>query len=247
MRPYLLRHPRPGRTITSRFPDTRISVLEALRRPDPDQRRHAAELLIRAYRAPILATLAWRWNLQPADAEDLTQGFFAAALEKEWFERFDPARGRFRTFVRVAADRFAANAAQSAGRLKRGGDSVTISLDDLQDLVPRADEEIEERFRAEWVRSIFELALNALREEAGARQRQTQLQLFEAYDLLDDERPTYAALGEQFGLNPSEVINHLAWARRRFRTHVLDVIRQLAGSEAEYREDVRDLLGIEAP
>jgi hypothetical protein len=43
------------------------------------------------------------------------------------------------------------------------------------------------------------------------------------------------------------VINHLAWARRRFRSHVLDVVRRLAGSDAEYREDVRDLLGIEAP
>jgi len=43
------------------------------------------------------------------------------------------------------------------------------------------------------------------------------------------------------------VINHLAWARRRFRHHVLATLRSLAGSEAEYREDVRDLLGIEPP
>ncbi|MEO5800418.1 MAG: sigma factor [Gemmatimonadales bacterium] len=222
-------------------------MLEALRRPDPDQRRHAAELLVRAYRAPILATLAWRWKLQPDDAEDLTQAFFATALEKAWFERFDPARGRFRTFVRVAADRFAANAAQSAGRLKRGGESVPISLDDLHDLLPSGDDEMDQHFRAEWVRSVFQLALAALRSEAEERERLTHLRLFEAYDIADEARPTYAALGSRFGLNESAVINHLAWARRRFRSHVLDVLRQLAGSDAEYREDVRDLLGIEAP
>lgn len=231
----------------SRFPDTRISVIERLRQSDPEQRRDAAELLARAYRAPILAVLAWRWHLQPADAEDLTQSFLGTALEKRWFDSFDPLRGRFRTFIRVAADRFAANANQAATRQKRGGDSTSISLDDIQEMVSNGDDEMERRFRAEWTRSVFQLALAALRDEAVNRERLLHFALFESYDLADDDRPTYASLGTEHGLNPSEVINHLAWARRRFRNHVLDVIRQLAGSDAEYREDVRDLLGIEAP
>lgn len=244
--------PRAGQALhqdaaTSSFPDTRLSVVEALAASDPARRRDAAELLVAAYRGPVLELLRWRWNLDDADAEDLTQEFFATALAKEWLARFDPAKGRFRTFLRVCADRFAANHRQSEQRLKRGGGAATVSFDDIAVVVADGDTESEARFRAEWVRSVFHLAIDALREEATARERQVHFAMFECYDLAEDERPTYAALGASHGLTETQVLNHLAWARRRFRRHVLDVLRRLAGSEAEYREDVRDLLGIEAP
>jgi DNA-directed RNA polymerase specialized sigma24 family protein len=225
-------------------------VLEALRTGDHDARGGAADLIVRAYRAPVLAALAWKWHLEPADAEDLVQDFFATAFEKRWLERFDPARARFRTFLRMAADRFAANVKQSAGRLKRGGAATTQSLD-LHDLAGSdGDADAEARFRAAWIRSIFELSRDALREEALAGDREMHWILFASYDLTDhpdDARPTYSHLGAQHGLTDTQVINHLAWARRRFRHHVLQVVRQLAGSDSEYREDVRELLGIDPP
>jgi RNA polymerase sigma-70 factor (ECF subfamily) len=225
-------------------------VLEALRTGDAESRRDAAELLVRAYRAPVLATLTWKWNLEPADAEDLTQDFFAAVVERHWLERFDPARARFRTYLRMAAHRFAANAHQAAGRLKRGG-ALHPSTLDLHELVGSdGDAEADAHFRSAWVKSVFELALAALRDEAVASDRQLHMTLFESYDVADvpeDVRPTYAALAARHQLTDTQVLNHLAWARRRFRSHVLEVLRRLAGSDAEYREDVRDLLGIEAP
>jgi DNA-directed RNA polymerase specialized sigma24 family protein len=235
---------------TTRFPDTRHSVLEALRTSDPESRRAAADLLVRAYRAPVLAALGGKWNLEAADAEDLVQEFFATALEKEWLQRFDPNRARFRTFLRIAADRFAANAHQAQRRLKRGGALSARPLEDQELIGADGDEEADRKFRAVWVRSVFELAHAALIGETEAEERYIHLRLFEAYDLselADDARPTYAELAAQHGLSDTQVINHLAWARRRFRSHVLEVLRRLAGSEAEYREDVRDLLGIDPP
>lgn len=232
---------------TSRFPDTRHSVVRALAGDDADRRREAGELLARAYRAPVVALFQWRRGLEAPDAEDLAQGFFLAAFSKEWFARYDPARGRFRTFLRTCADRFAANAAVAEGRDKRGGGRAHLSLDRIAEAAGDGDADAEARFRAEWVRSILALALDALGEEAIQRDRGTHLALFREYDLVDGPRPGYAELGRRHGLGDSQVINHLAWARRRFRHHVLDVVRRLAGSEAEYREDVRELLGIEAP
>lgn len=230
---------------TSRFPDTRHSVVQALAGDDVDRRREAGELLARAYRAPVVALFRWRRGLEAPDAEDLAQGFFLAAFTKDWFTRYDPSRGRFRTFVRTCAERFAANAATSEGREKRGGGHPHVSLDTIAEAA--GDDDAEARFRAEWVRSVLALALDALEEEAMQRDRGTHLALFREYDLVDGPRPGYAELGRRHGLGDSQVINHLAWARRRFRHHVLDVVRRLAGSEAEYREDVRDLLGSVAP
>jgi DNA-directed RNA polymerase specialized sigma24 family protein len=62
------------------FPATRISVIEALASHDPEERRAAADLLARAYWMPILARLRSRWQLELADAEDLTQEFLAEAF-----------------------------------------------------------------------------------------------------------------------------------------------------------------------
>lgn len=229
------------------FPATRISIIARLADADGDTRRAAADLLARAYWGPIATALEIRWRLEPADAEDLTQEFFNEALTKEWLVKYDPARARFRTFLRVCLDRFAANALQAGRRLKRGGGVAMVSLDDAAAVPAVADEDADARFRQEWVRSVFSLAIAALRAEASDVGKQVHVQLFEAYDVVDspdDERPSYRDLGARFGLAETTVTNHLAWARRAFRRHVLDVLRSLAGSETEFHEDAYELLGV---
>jgi DNA-directed RNA polymerase specialized sigma24 family protein len=230
------------------FPLTRISVIEALASEDSETRRAAADLLARAYWLPVAATLRTRWGLEPADAEDLTQEFFATALLKEWLVRYDPAKARFRTFLRICLDRFAGNAREAGRRLKRGGGAQLLPLDEnLASGVP--DDPADERFRQEWVRSVFSLALDALRHEAREAGKETHAAIFEAYDVDDSEadRPSYRELAGRFGLPETTVTNHLAWARRAFRRHVLAVLRSLAGSDAEFREDARELLGVRVP
>lgn len=230
------------------YPITRISVIEALGSEDSDTRRVAADLLARAYWLPIASTLRTRWGLEDADAEDLTQEFLTAALLKEWLVGYDPGRARFRTFLRMCVDRFAANALQSSRRLKRGGGAQILPLDeDLAAAV--SDDGADERFRQEWVRSVFSLALEALQEEAAGAGKEIHAAIFQAYDVDDrqQERPSYRDLAARFSLSETMITNHLAWARRSFRRHVLAVLRSLAGSEEEYREDAQELLGIRVP
>jgi len=72
--------------------------------------------------------------------------------------------------------------------------------------------------------------------------------MFEQYDMADSDvaRPTYAELSAQHGIPETQVTNWLAAVRRDFRTIVLETIRDLSGSDEEFREDVLALLGIEA-
>ena len=64
------------------------------------------------------------------EARDVTQGFFAGVLERNDLARLDPARGRFRSWLRTAAKRHLYNELDRA-RAKKRGRALTISIDAL--------------------------------------------------------------------------------------------------------------------
>jgi len=237
------------------FPPTRASVVRAAASAEPDLRRQAFGALAEGYWSPVYKYLRRRWRAESAEAEDLTQGFFARAYEKRFFDRFDPARGRFRTFLRACLDRFVANERQAAARLKRGGGAPVLSLDVdgaerelARDL--RADpEDFEAWFHREWVRALFARAVAALERRCREQGRLAAFAVFRRYDLEgeDGDRPTYEALGRDLGLPATQVTNHLAAMRRDLRREVLDALRALTASDEEFRAEARDLLGIAVP
>jgi RNA polymerase sigma factor (sigma-70 family) len=237
-----------------RFPPTRRSVVLAARDADPEVRRQAWEALAAAYWKPVYKLLRSRWRLGREDAEDLTQEFFATALAKRTFDRYDPARARFRTYLRTCLDGFAANERKAAGRLKRGGGQVQLSLDfagaEAELLRHGAGEGLDpdEYFHREWVRALFDLAVADLRawcEESG---RQVHFRLFERYDLEGPdapERPTYAGLAAEHGLPVTQVTNHLAAVRRQLRQLVLQRLREQTATDEELRAEARLVLGVD--
>lgn len=231
-----------------RFPDTRVSVVTALASDDIATRERATGAVIEAYRAPVIAVFERRWEMETADAEDLAHDFFAQALTRDWLARYDPAKGRFRAFLRTCLLAFAATAHEAATRQKRGGSLRHLPLDDA--LAIAAEDEVTATFDREWARSVLTLALAALRDECMAHDRASTWQVFDSYDVEgaeNDERPTYDVLAQRFGIPTSQVTNYLNWARRRFRAHVLSTVRDLTASDAEYREEVRALTGKAAP
>ena len=109
--------------------------------------RHAAfGDLAEGYWRPSYHYLRLQWRLSPEAAEDGVQAFFTVAFEKGYLEKYEPAKARFRTFLRVCLDRFVQR----------------LSLD-----FPGAERELAERavadlgdpdrfFRDETIRALFE-------------------------------------------------------------------------------------------
>lgn len=226
-----------------RFPATRRSVLLAARDADPEVRRQALDTLIDSYWKPVYKYLRVQHRAEGDEAQDLTQSFFALALEKGTFDRYDPGRARFRTFLRLVLDGFVANERKAARREKRGGGALALDFESAEAELARSpsqDLTPEEYFHREWVRGLFGRAVERLRAETSPR----RFLLFERYDL-EEERPTYAELAGELGITTVQVTNELAAARRDFRRLVLDELRALTGSEAEFRAEARDVLGVE--
>jgi DNA-directed RNA polymerase specialized sigma24 family protein len=226
------------------FPETRVSLVVALSSDDPSMRARAVDLVVSAYRAPVIAVLRRQWSLDLADAEDLAHDFFAHALEREWLSRYDRTRGRFRTFLRRCLQDFATTAHEAANRLKRGGHLVAVPLEESTAPVTEAD--VDRLFEQAWVRSVLTLSLERLSAECTAAGRQATYDVFVAHDVEGaDEPPRYSDLAARFGIPVTQVANYLHWARGRFRGHVLDTLRALTGSDSEFRDEARALLGRE--
>jgi hypothetical protein len=107
-------------------------------------------------------------------------------------------------------------------------------------------ESLEEFFEKEWVRSLFALAVEELRELCIARERERTFRLFEAYDLQDNEKISYEQLSNEYGIPLTDVTNALAWARREFRKIALERLRELCGSEEEFHREARAVFGWDA-
>lgn len=226
------------------FPETRDTLVASLASEAPADRDRALDMIARAYHEPVVKLLQRRAQLARPDAEDLAQEFFARAIEKSWFARYDATRGRFRPFLRRCLEDFWHAAARDASRLKRGGAATHLPLD--EHAVPAAPAELDRLFEVEWARSVLSIAGHRLEAESVALGKEVAWECYLRYDLTDApdaERPTYAALASALGIPATQVTNHLAWARRRMRDHVLDTVRALTGDEADYRAEVAALLG----
>jgi RNA polymerase sigma factor (sigma-70 family) len=233
----------------SDFPTTHHSAVLAARSDDPAARRRAYHAIVAAYWRPAYAYVRWHARAQPEEAQDLTQGFFAAAYENGFFERYDPTRARFRTWLRVCLDGHVSNARQAERRLKRGGGEVPLSLDfaaaesDLAARLPADTDDPETLFEREWVRALFESALVTLRERLASQDRAVVYALFSDYEIATGDRPSYAELARRHGIAETQVTNHLHRARRELRAIVLERLRELTIDEHEFRAEARRLLG----
>ena len=233
------------------FPPTRLSVVARTRSTNQETRRLAFEALIDAYWKPTYKYLRLKWKLDPDGAADLTQEFFTHALEKDVLARYDAERARFRTYLRLCLDGFAANARKAETRLKRGGGVVTVPLDfhsaegEIRRHEPAVPADVDELFYQEWIRALFQRAVDDLRAWCETSGRATMFAVFERYDLVEsvDERPTYAAIAADLNLTATTVTNHLAAMRRQLRRFVLERLRDLTTSDDEFEAEAKRLLG----
>lgn len=239
------------------FPETRGSLVAAMKSGDQGDRERALETLAGAYWKPVYTYVRFRFGRTHDEAADLTQDLFAKLAEGSLLARFDPEKARLRTYLRLVVDGLVANDVKAARRLKRGGGSKVLSLD--FEAVRREAEEgqregelsPEEFFEREWVRSVFSLAVERLRDRYTASGHEKRFGLFSAFDLEEivgptHARPSYQDLALRFGTTAVDVTNQLAAARRDFRAIVLDVLRELTVSDAEFRLEARALLGVAA-
>jgi len=96
--------------------------------------QEALEKLCRIYWRPIY-TFVRGQGVTPAEAEDITQGFFAQLLERRSLDAVRKEKGRLRSYLLGALKYFLTDEQRRAMAIKRGKGQRLIPLEEL-----RADE-----------------------------------------------------------------------------------------------------------
>jgi hypothetical protein len=143
-------------------------------------------------------------------------------------------------------DGFVANERRAATAQKRAPAAPLLSLDfanaepEMATLNVADPNSLEEYFRREWIRSVFELAVDRVR----ARVQERAFRAWELYDLTDENsRLRYADIAAELGATVAQVTNWLAAARREFRSAVIDHLHELTASDREFEAEAHALLG----
>jgi DNA-directed RNA polymerase specialized sigma24 family protein len=184
-----------------------------------------------------------RQGASAADAEDLTQGYFARFLEKGVVRDAKRDRGRFRAFLLVSVRHFLSNERDRERALKRGGGRRLVSLDaELAEkrlaAMPADPDTPETQFERSWALTLLERVHERLAVEAsrrGGAERLARLRPF-----LDGAEPGggYAAIAREWGVGEGAVRVALHRLRRRFA----EVLREEIGRTVETPDDVDDEL-----
>ena len=227
------------------FTTTHWSVVLAAGEESASQANAALEQLCRTYWPPLYAYVRRR-GYSPHDAQDLTQGFFAVMLEKNYVGLASREKGRFRSFLLTALNHFLGDEADRANAAKRGGGIPIISLDeqlgeDLLSSEPGSELTPEKEFQKNWVITLLRQGLERLREELHASGKAAIFDALKPFLEGEASSGEYATVAVPLGMTANGVAVAVHRLRRRYRELVRAEIAQTVTNPEELEDEIRHL------
>jgi hypothetical protein len=221
------------------FLTTHWSLIEGAGSGDGQDRRALTGLLLERYWKPVYCYLR-RKGYNNEQAKDLTQGFFhEVVLEHHLLEKADAAKGRFRTLLLVALDRYVGDVRETENAQKRRPPNRLLPLDIASP--PEVPQSVatsgpESTFHYAWVSALLEQVLDEV-ERACHRDGKTLHWCIFRERVLDPimDRTAPAPLKEivaKYGLpEEARASNMIVTVKRRFRTVLTRRLRESVMSE----------------
>jgi RNA polymerase sigma factor (sigma-70 family) len=228
------------------FATTHWSVILTSGEGDSAQAAEALERLCRTYWYPLYACLRRR-GYKPQDAQDLTQGFFAALLTGKYWMHARRERGRFRTFLLAAFDNYLHNEHDRATALKRGGGRDIVSWEEHTAEGRYAQEPAgglspEQIYEKRWAATLLEGALARVRAEFDPAERRELFDQLKPHLWGEDEATPYAQLATRFHMTVSAIKVTVHRLRRRYREVLREEIAQTVANAAEIDGEIQYLI-----
>ena len=229
------------------FATTRLTVVLAAGDRSSPEADGALEELCHTYWYPLYAYVRRQGHAR-ADAQDLTQEFFARLLEKNYLAGVNCNQGRFRAFLLAALKHFLANEWDRARRQKRGGGVPPLSLDwsdadTRYQIEPADDLSPDKLYDRAWALTLLEQVVARLREENIAEGRGGQFEMLKFYLMVGKNDIPHAEAAAALLMSEGAVRVAIHRLRRRYRELLKSEITQTLADPAQAEEEMRALLG----
>jgi len=222
-------------------------VLAAAHDSRPDAQA-ALATLCETYWYPLYAYVR-RLGYKAEDAQDLTQGFFAALLEKQYVKAADRERGRFRSFLLTALKRFLSKEYDRAHAQTRGGKRKPISLDlesgeSRYALEPSHDVTPEAIYQRRWALTVLDRVIVRLRQAYADAGKEKVFDGVKAFLTGETGAPPYEQVARELGMSEGAVKVAVHRLRRRYRDLLRSEIAQTVADPEEVEEELKYLLTV---
>ena len=209
--------------------------------------QEALSALCRDYWYPIYA-FARRAGHAPPDAQDLTQGFFLAILQRRALKRADPARGKFRSFLLGSFKHYLFDEADRAHALKRGGDREFVFLDAVDaetryQFEPADQLTPEKIYDARWAITLLTRAVDRLREECMAEGVLARFEVLRQFVGVEpgEPPPTYEEVAKTLGISLGAVKTWVHRFRKRYTALLREEVWRTVSDPNEIDDEIRAL------
>lgn len=234
-----------SRVANAQFTTTHWSVVLAAGQTETSESATALEALCRSYWYPLYAYVRRRGH-EPADAQDLTQEFFARLLSKEYLRAVDRRKGKFRSFLLAALEHFLANEWRRSKAQRRGGQFRFISLDeasaeDQYRQVPVSNQSPEQFFEQQWAITLLEHAVAKLRDEFVAGGKEALFNELKVFLTGEKRSVSYAELAEKLKTTEAALKMAVTRMRQRYGELLREEISNTVAGPAEVEEELRAL------
>lgn len=229
----------------ARFDSTRWSLVLAAGAEGASGAGRALQTLCEAYWPPIYAYVR-REGHQPAEAQDLTQGFFALLLQRDDIRSARPEKGRFRSFLLTALKHFLINEGRKARAVKRGGGHLVLSLDfdsaeSQLSLQPADRSTPESLFHRQWALTLLANVQDRLQGEMEASDRGPLFTALQPHLVGEADTERYAAIAGRLDMTEAAVKMAMTRLRKRYRELLRYEIAQTVACEADIDDEIHEL------
>ncbi len=231
-----------------RFPVTRWTLVGRAGGADGESRPVAIAEIVRLYAPALKAHLLHAAKYDEHRAEDLLQGFLTEkVLEQRLIGYADPKRGRFRSFLLTALDRYVIDEHRRAAAKKRSPrEAVQDISEHLDTLANRTVAENDSAFDLAWAREVVDEVLTTMRLQCQETGRQDLWEVFEVRYLKpateNVEPEPHESIAQRLKLESAhQAGNLLTTAKRMFTRLFKSVVSRYAADENEVRAEVSEL------
>jgi len=231
------------------FLTTHWSLIQDVSSSGEDGSRALIGLLMNRYWKPIYCYLR-RKGYNNEQAKDLTQGFFhEVVLERHLIENADAAKGRFRSFLLMALDRYLVNVQEMETARKRIPKGKLVPLDMVeppelpQSLMGSAPEDT---FRYAWISGLLERVLEQVEAKCYEDGKTVHWCIFRdrlLRPIIERIDPvSIRELCAKYGIEDSaKVSNMIVTVKRRFQTALKQHLCDSVISDEHVEDEIEEI------